>query len=71
MNKLKTIIIMVVLLAIALVFYRGLDWSKCGIASYDLKRNTEFSWVTGSCMIERANGERIYLKQLRGMEGGE
>lgn len=71
MNKLKTIIIVVALLAIALVIYRGLDWGKCGIASYDLKRNTEFSWVTGSCMVERANGERIYLKQLRGMEGGE
>lgn len=71
MNKLKTFLATLAIVAIALVFWRGIDFGKCGIASYDLKRNTEFSWVTGSCMVERANGERIYLKQLRGMEGGE
>lgn len=68
MNKLKGILIAIALLAIALVVYRGLDWSKCGIAGYDLKRDTTFSWVTGSCMVERANGERIYLNQMRGYE---
>lgn len=71
MNKLKAILIVGALLAIALVIYRGVDWGKCGIAEYDLKRNTEFSWVTGSCMVERANGERIYLNQMRGYEGSE
>lgn len=71
MSTLKTILTMLVILLIALVLWRGVDFGKCGIASYDLKRDTEFSWVTGNCMVERANGERIYLKQLRGMEGGE
>lgn len=71
MNKLKAILLVVVLCAIALVIYRGFDWGKCSVASYDLKRDTEFSWVTGNCMVERANGERIYLNQMRGYEGSE
>lgn len=71
MKNLKMFLVTLTIAAIAMVFWRGVDWGKCGVASYDLKRDTEFSWVTGSCMVERANGERIYLKQLRGMESGE
>lgn len=71
MKNLKMFLGVVAVAIIVLVFWRGVDYAKCGIASYDLKRDTEFSWVTGNCMVERANGERIYLKQLRGMEGGE
>lgn len=71
MKKLKGFLALAAFVVVALVFWRGVDFGKCGIASYDLKRDTEFSWVTGNCMVERTNGERIYLNQMRGMEGGE
>lgn len=68
MNKLKASLIIIVLLVIALLGYRGMDFFKCKTAAYDLKRSTEFSWITGNCMVERGNGERIYLNQMRGYE---
>lgn len=69
MNKLKSTLIVAAVIAVIILFTRGFDFAKCSIAQYDLKRTTEFSWLTGSCMVERANGERIYLDKLRGMEG--
>lgn len=68
MNKLKGLLLVAVVLLVALLAYRGMDYFKCLTASYDLKRDTEFSWVTGNCMVERGNGERIYLNQMRGYE---
>lgn len=68
-NSMKSWLLSVFVVVLALVLYRGYDFAKCSIASYDLKRPTEFSWVTGNCMVERPSGERIYLNQLRGMEG--
>ena len=69
MDKLKVILIVLAAAVVALVLYRGYDFAKCKIASYDLNRKTEFSWVTGNCMVERPSGERVYLHMLRGMEG--
>ena len=69
MDKLKAILLAILVAVIALVLYRGYDFTKCGVASYDLNRKTGFSWVTGNCMVERPSGERVYLHMLRGMEG--
>ncbi len=49
----------------ALSVFRVAPWSSCFIAQYDLKRETNFSWLTGKCMVTRANGERVYLDQMR------
>lgn len=53
------------IIVIALSTFRVAPWSKCFIAEYDLKRQTNFSWLTGKCMVTRANGERVYLDQMR------
>lgn len=60
-----------VFLAIAIIvvlvglFTRGGDWISCIVAASDLGRKTEFSWISGKCMVYRANGEKIYLNQIR------
>lgn len=53
------------LILIAMMTFRIVPWGSCFIAQYDLKRETNFSWVTGKCMVTRANGERVYLDQMR------
>lgn len=65
MKTFITILIAVAISIIALLFVRGSDWLSCTVAASDLGRKTEFSWISGKCMVYRANGEKIYLNQIR------
>lgn len=73
MKTLITSLIAVATFLIAMLFIRGGDWIGCTVASSDLGRKTEFSWVSGKCMVFRANGEKVYLNQIRDSSdsGGE
>lgn len=73
MKTLITSLIAVATFLIAMLIIRGGDWVSCTVASSDLGRKTEFSWVSGKCMVFRANGEKVYLNQIRDSSdsGGE
>lgn len=73
MKTLITSLIAVAILFTGLMFIRGSDWISCTVASSDLGRKTEFSWISGKCMVFRANGEKVYLNQIRDSSdpGGE
>ncbi|UZV39717.1 hypothetical protein APT65_00114 [Trabzonvirus APT65] len=65
MKTIITSLVVLAILAISLLFIRGSDWLSCTVAASDLGRKTEFSWVSGKCMVFRANGEKVYLNQIR------
>lgn len=57
--------LVLVFLIAAVLISRGGELISCTVAQSDLGRKTEFSWVSGKCMVFRANGEKVYLNQIR------
>lgn len=45
--------------------YRIKGVFDCTLAQYDLKRDTEFRFLTGRCVVDTPNG-KVYLDSLRG-----
>lgn len=70
-NLFITTIVGLALITIICLFVRGNDWIGCTVAQHDLGRPTSFSWISGKCMVENKNGDRVYLNQMRSMEGAE
>lgn len=70
-NFLITVLASVAILLVVVMFTRGSAWISCSVAQSDLGRPTSFSWVSGKCMVENKNGDRVYLNQMRSMEGSE
>lgn len=70
-NIFLSTLLVIVVLAVVLLFVRGSALISCSVAESDLGRKTSFSWVSGKCMVENKNGDRVYLNQMRSMEGGE
>lgn len=64
-NYLYGLLLFLFLVIVVTFFVRGQDWLGCTVAASDLGRKTEFSWLSGKCMVYRANGEKVYLSQIR------
>lgn len=63
----KLVAIVMVTTALAVfIYFRGIDFKDCVMASYDLKRDTDFRVLTGACTTKGKDGSLIYVKQLRG-----
>lgn len=68
MSKFKLACALAVIVTIAFLGIRTYQWSACQVKGYDLKRDTEISWLTGKCTTPSADGKRIYTDQIRGVE---
>lgn len=64
-----TALALLVLFVLATAWYRGAGLVTCKIAGYDLDRDTDYSFITGACMIVNENGKKVYLKRLIGVDG--
>ena len=60
------LLLLVVASATSLIYYRGIAMKDCYMASYDLKRDTDFRVLTGACTTMGKDGSLIYVNQLRG-----
>ncbi len=60
-----------ILISVLLGIARGGAFVNCTLAESDLKRDTEFNWVSGKCVVLNKDGSRIYLNQIRGYGDGE
>lgn len=70
-NGLLGLLAVACVVAVTMGILRGGALIKCVAAEYDLDRKTEFSFVTGNCMVYKKDGTKIYLNQVREMGGGE
>lgn len=71
MKFLNSALFVVVAVLIVMGGYRSGSFVKCALAQSDLKRNTEFNWISGKCVVVNKDGSRVYLNQIRGMGDGE
>lgn len=44
---------------------RGTQLKDCILAQYDLRRDTNFRWLTGRCTATGKDGGQVYVDQLR------
>lgn len=68
MGKFKVGLALAAIVTVAFVGIRSYQWGACQVKGYDLKRDTEISWLTGKCTTPSADGKRIYTDQIRGVE---
>lgn len=66
-KKAKWILGLVCLALVAgtVVYKRGGQFASCVAAKYDLRRETNFRWLTGRCTATGKDGGQVYVDQLR------
>ena len=53
------------LLAVAgFLYIYGSAYTACKVSGIDLDRSTDFSFITGNCMIVHKDGSKVYLHHL-------
>lgn len=48
-----------------IVALRAVQFKDCVAAKYDLRRETNFRFLTGACTAEGKDGGQVYVNQLR------
>lgn len=48
-----------------IVYKRAGNLKDCIAAKYDLRRETNFRWLTGACTTTGKDGGQVYVSQLR------
>ncbi|MCS5737334.1 hypothetical protein, partial [Herbiconiux daphne] len=48
-----------------LVARRAVQFKDCVAAKYDLRRETNFRFLTGACTAQGKDGGQVYVSQLR------
>ena len=71
-NKTKYVIALmtIIVLGLAIVFYRATNFVGCAMDQYNLKRTTHFSFLTGACTVDTPKG-RVYVKSIRGFDSAD
>lgn len=64
------VLILVVALVGLVVYHRGSQLYSCVAAKYDLRRETNFRWLTGRCTATGRDGGQVYVDQLRAFGNG-
>lgn len=69
-RKLTLYIVIIVLIILGwnsrhLVAKRATQFKDCVAAKYDLRRETNFRFLTGACTAEGKDGGQVYVNQLR------
>lgn len=59
------VVLVVIGLVAGAVVWRGMGLVNCTLASYDLKRETDYRFLTGRCTVTTPTGQ-VYLNTLRG-----
>lgn len=69
MKKVHEVLGIILFLAVAVVVASRVSGSiSCSLSEHDLKRPTDFGWVTGKCITTLNSGERVYTDMLRGVD---